>query len=146
MPALGWASLSCLAARKTWPRSSCYFSTRFPTEPGWHAPHLVPVPLDQSPGDSLPSCASVPNLCCQKEAGSSVHTPTSCTENKAGAQQKGLAGGFTSLLLAPLLLPSALWVPLARNPLLPSLSHFQHLRRSHEIKLFTFIYSRLWSQ
>lgn len=67
-------------------------------------------------------------------------------ENKAGAQQKGLAWGsslFTSLLLAPLLLPSALWVPLARNPLLPSLSHFGHLRRSHEIKLSTFIYSRL---
>lgn len=54
MPALGWASLSCLAARKTWPRSSCYFSTRFPTEPGWHALHLVPVPLDQSPGNNLP--------------------------------------------------------------------------------------------
>lgn len=75
-----------------------------------------------------------------------MHTPTSCTENKAGAQQKGLAGGsslFTSLLLAPLLLPSALWVTLARNPLLSSLSHFGHLRHNHEMKLFIFIYSSL---
>lgn len=75
-----------------------------------------------------------------------MHAPTSCTENKAGAQQKGLAGAsslFTSLLLAPLLLPSALWVPLARNPLLSSLSHFGHLRHNHEMKLFTFIYPSL---
>ena len=75
-----------------------------------------------------------------------MHTPTSCTEHKAGAQQKGLAGGsslFTSLLLAPLLLPSALWVTLARNPLLSSLSHFGHLRHNHEMKLFIFIYSSL---
>ena len=60
MPVLGWAHLSCLAARKPQPGSSRDFSTGFPAEAGCNPLLLVPVPLAQSPGDNLPQLCLCP--------------------------------------------------------------------------------------
>lgn len=111
-PALGWACLSCLVARKPQPGSSRDFSTDFPAEPGWHPLLPVPVLLDQSP------------LFAVRRWLHPAHTlPPAARRIKQGPAE-GAGAGCSSpspiLLLASLFLPSPSCAPLARSPLCPA--------------------------